>query len=281
MSETRRRKKPDLWEPKPFTAVPGPIPDGDLHIRTVGVAGMERSYWSPTQQPRGEDVPLLIAVHGLGTTGRHIALGTKLAERAPKAGFHVVFPDALERCWDDHGCGRRDGGDDGLFMRTLVDHLRRRKEISPDLPVVMTGLEMGANFVERVARAGLLDCAGIALVSGSARVASRERVPEPRQSSALLMMHGDLRNDRIGFRVHRTLNDTRGHELVPAQAVLSDWEQADADTDATVQEIRYRGGRGGWPGGKGRTRSRMHPAGSEGADATATVLDFAAALHVR
>jgi poly(3-hydroxybutyrate) depolymerase len=275
MSEPHRRKKPDIWEPKPFTAIPGPVPDGDLHIRTVGVAGLERSYWSPTQQPRGEDVPLLIAVHGLGMTGRHIALGTKLAERAPKAGFHVVFPDALERYWDDHGSGRRDGGDDALFMRALVDHLRRRKEISGE-QIVLAGLENGASFVERVARGGVLDCDGLMLVSGSARVASRQRVPEPRQSTAVLMMHGDVRNDRIGFRVHRSLSDTRGHELVPVEAVLADWQQANAAERLPVTDITLTGNGGGWPGGKGKIRSRLQAADPANADATSVLLDFAA-----
>jgi predicted esterase len=277
MPEPRRRKKPDIWEPKPFAAVPGPVPDGDLHIRTVGVAGLERSYWSPTQQPRGEDVPVLIVAHGLGLTGRHLALGTKLAERAPKAGFHVVFPDALERCWDDHGCGRRDGGDDALFMRALVDHLRRRKEISGE-KIILVGLEGGACFVERVARGGVLNCDGLVLVSGTARVASRERVPEPRQSTSVLMIHGELRNDRIGFRVHRTLNDTRGHELVPADTIASDWERANAASGRPVRNITLSGAHGGWPGGSGKLRSRLRVAGQGVPDATTAVLDFTEAV---
>lgn len=277
MPVPRRREKPEPWDPKPFTAVPGPVPDGDLHIRTVGVAGMERSYWSPTQQPRGTDVPLLIVLHDLGMIGRHMAIGTKLAERAPKAGLHVVFPDALERCWDDHGCGRRDGGDDALFMRALVDHLRRREEIG-DAPVLLAGLGTGACFAERIARSAVLDCAGMVLVSGSARLASRERVPQPRQEAALLMVHGDLRADRVGVRVHRSLTDTRGHGLVPAEQVLSDWEQANAGSHMPVEELRFSGRGGGWPGGRGKTRSHLRAGSSEQADATALVLEFAAAL---
>ncbi len=52
---------------------------------------MLRTFWlAPGPAPAA---PLLLAIHGLGMTGRDMAAFTGLDSRGPAAGFTTVFPD--------------------------------------------------------------------------------------------------------------------------------------------------------------------------------------------
>jgi len=165
-----------------------------------------------------------------------MAQWTRLGTRGPAAGFAVVFPDALERVWDDHGCGRRDGADDAAFAARLIEHLRR-KGAAGDRPAFLVGLSNGACFAERLARAALVDAGGIALICGTGRVASRKRVPAPLHATAVLAMLGTKDSSmpyaggastswvrgRAHQRVRLGLLETSDHEAVGADTLTADW----------------------------------------------------------
>jgi polyhydroxybutyrate depolymerase len=209
----------------------------ELQFRTIDIDGIERTYWVPSDQPRAP-APLLIAFHGLGMTGRKLALWTGLAERGPAAGFATAFPDALGRVWDDHGTVRRDGGDDIAFVDTLITRLRNTGAAG-GRPVFLVGLSNGAAFAERVARTAAVDLAGVALVAGTAREASRTRTPAPLRPVALVAILGTADKSfpfeggrsrskfrrQASLRVRLALADTSGHEVVAAQTLLDDWTQ--------------------------------------------------------
>lgn len=248
----------------------------ELQFRTVDVDRIERTYWLPEDQPRAP-APLLIAFHGLGMTGRGFALRTGLAERGPAAGFATVFPDALGRVWDDHGTVRRDGGDDFAFVQTLINRLRNTGACG-DQPVFLAGLDNGASFAERVARNAAVDVSGIALVAGTAREASHARTPAPLRPTAVLAILGTAdrslpqdsratrRRRRPPLRVRLALQDTSGHEQVPAQTLIDEWTAVNADagtppaTGSPPVVLHRTEGGGGWP---------------KQLDATALILDFA------
>lgn len=207
----------------------------ELQFRTIDIDGIERTYWIPDDQPRSP-APLLIAFHGLGMTGRRLALSTGLAQRGPAAGFATVFPDALGRVWDDHGTVRRDGGDDIAFVRTLITRLRNMGAAG-DRHVFLVGLSNGAAFAERIARTGALEVSGVALIAGTAREASRGPIPQPSQSAPVVAILGTgdasfpFKGGRsrskfrrqAGLRVRLALSDTSGHEVVGARTLMDDW----------------------------------------------------------
>ena len=209
----------------------------ELQFRTIDIDGIERTYWVPEDQPRAP-APLLIAFHGLGTTGRKLALWTGLAERGPAAGFATAFPDALGRVWDDHGTVRRDGGDDVAFLDTLITRLRNMGAAG-DRPVFLVGLSNGAAFAERVARIAAVDVAGVALVAGTAREANRVQTPTPLRPAAMVTILGTADKSfpfeggrsrsrfrrEASLRVRLALADTSGHEVVAARTLLDDWAQ--------------------------------------------------------
>jgi poly(3-hydroxybutyrate) depolymerase len=198
--------------------------DDHLQMRSIDVGGTERTFWIPDSRPRG-DVRLIMVFHDRGDTGLKLARRSGLPAVATAAGLNIIFPDALERIWDDHGSGRRDGADDDLFFTTLVDHLRRRGEFG-ELPPILLGYgENGAAFVERLAREGVHDMAGAILRGGTAREASRRLTPMPIRPIPLILIDPPRAGSRRpGLRTRLALNDVSGNGLVSAETLLADWE---------------------------------------------------------
>jgi len=166
-----------------------------LERGTLDVAGVRRSYWLA----RGPDAahladadgraPLLVVLHGSGTSGQNVATTfTGLARRGPAAGVSAVFPDGWKQVWHVTGTPLAEPAlDDAAFLRALVLHLQGTP--APQ-PVFLAGLSNGAGFAEHVARHGLLPLAGLFLAAGTIRAASREAVPVPRQRTAVTIMAG-------------------------------------------------------------------------------------------
>src|SRR6476646_8631966 len=74
------------------------LPHG-LQAGSIEVGGRRRTYsLAPASHPAA---PLLIALHGAGSTGLGMAALTGLAERGPAGGFACVFPDGWGGVWND------------------------------------------------------------------------------------------------------------------------------------------------------------------------------------
>ena len=162
---------------------------GGLERLALDVAGVRRTYWLARAPGSGRPAPLLMMLHGSGTSGRDIATTfTGLATRGPTAGVTVVCPDGWRGVW--HVTGTPPGQpdlDDVAFLRALTSRLQGE---APPQPVFLAGLSNGAGFAEHVARHGLLPIAGLFLVSGTIREASRQAVPVPAQRTAVTLMAG-------------------------------------------------------------------------------------------
>jgi polyhydroxybutyrate depolymerase len=177
-------------------AVMGSGTGGELERGTLEVAGVRRSYWLARgpQTPGargacGAPGPLLITVHGSGTTGRDVAtIFTGLASRGPAAGVMVVFPDGWHGVWH---IARPPPGepalDDAAFLTALAARMAGPAGAGP---VFLAGLSNGAGFAEHVARHGLLRLDGLFLVAGTLREFSRQAAPVPRQRLAVTIMAG-------------------------------------------------------------------------------------------
>lgn len=290
--------------------------------RTIVVGGSERAYWlaSPVH-PEG---PLLVVLHGSGIGGSRMAAWTGLADRGPEAGFTTVFPDAAgeltatgtlpHRMWDDTGAGRRDGLDDVAFIGSLIDRLVSGWQARPG-SIVLAGLSNGAFFAERLARHGLVPAAGIALVAGTARAASRTIRPRPALPAAVLCIAGT--HDRIARyeggratglmgnlarrRSRQVLLDGGGREAISVDTLAADWTAANgcepspsveaivdaagepagerltwsAPTRPPVIVYRVKGAGHGWPGGPQYAPAFLVGRIPRHVDATGIVLGFA------
>jgi len=273
--------------------------------------GALRTYWTAPQPAPG--APLLVVLHGSGINGPQMAAWTGLAVRGPAAGFATVFPDAIGENWDDTGCGRLDGVDDGAFVAGLIDLLVAEGTAMAGV-VFVAGLSNGAFFAERLARQGIVRATGIMLVSGTAREAGRQATPLPAHPSAMLCIEG-TRDPLVPYaggrasgpmawlarrRVRRSLVAT-DRKVVAVETLTADWAAANGCSAPPTNEVVVRepgglavgrrtwsaggrsrvvlyaieGGGHGWPGGPQYVPALFIGRIDRSLDATGILLDFA------
>jgi polyhydroxybutyrate depolymerase len=282
---------------------------------TLEVAGVERGYWlARAEAARG---PLLMALHGSGTSGRDIAtLFSGLATRGPAAGVTVVFPDGWDGVWH---IARPPAGepalDDAAFLAALAGQLA-----GPGVPVVLAGISNGGGFAEHMARHGLLPLAGLFLVAGTLREFSRQGCPVPRQKTAVTIMagtadplapyyggplaargmvgrtlrrrakrHGDLPAERRMAAVETVAGDWAAGNGIGGGPAVEQLPGVAGDPPATrltwaapgcppVVLYRIEGGGHGWPGGPQFLPARVVGPIPRHLDATGILLDMVRAV---
>ena len=115
--------------------------------------GRQRDYI--LRLPDGvERPPLILVLHGGGGRGRQIDRGTGLTQQATAQGFALVYPDAIDRQWND---GRGDPNsvehastvDDVGFLSALVADLATKGLIDPARVFVM-GVSNGGMMTYRM-----------------------------------------------------------------------------------------------------------------------------------
>jgi len=204
------------------------------------VGGHEHTYWQAPftdEAPRPDGpLPLLIGLHGFGSTGSRLGWWSGLGTRAPAAGFLAVFPDATGQVWDDHGTGRLDGRDDYQFLAALVDHLVETENADPER-IFITGVSTGATVTERLIRTGIVHARAAALVCGTARSASRDVTAIAVERMPLLMFAG-TRDPMVPYAggdptgvlgrvalhtVAKFLIDPSGHDSVGPERLAAEW----------------------------------------------------------
>ena len=139
--------------------------------------GLKRTYLIhiPSSHDKTKSMPLLIALHGGGGTGRHMVKLTlggfdKLSD---KEGFVVVYPDGIGKNWNDGRSGEETGYrahkeniDDVGFISALIDALIKKLDIDPKR-VYVTGMSNGAIMSYRLACELTEKIAAIAAVAGN------------------------------------------------------------------------------------------------------------------
>jgi polyhydroxybutyrate depolymerase len=300
-------------------------PPAHADRQTLEVRGRTRTYWVAPPVDCGDrdrgPSPLLLAFHGLGSFGSRMARWTGLDSRGPRAGFHCVFPDALD-VWDDHGCGHRDGGDDDAFVAALIEMLARTGAADPNR-IVLAGVSSGATYLERIVRNGVARVVGMALVAGTARVASSAAVPIAAGPTAtmfvagtddpLLPYEGGLPHGPMGRHalrlVRKRLVDATGHESEAPERLAAEWASVNGCSPVPSIEAMPRtrgefaidrltwepgtpegpgvvlhkihGGGHGWPGGRQYLPARLIGRIPQHLDGTGLVLNFARAAVER
>ena len=112
-------------------------------------------------------VPLLVALHGMGMATSDFAAKTGFTGLADANGFIVVYPDAfgVARAWNT-GISSGSGANDGAFLAALVDHFVKNYSVNP-AAVYFAGYDDGgtmaykfaAGYPEKLAAAGTVAAA--------------------------------------------------------------------------------------------------------------------------
>jgi len=205
---------------------------------TIGVGGLTRLYWlAPPPPGDNRGAPLLLVLHGAGGQGPGTAALTALDARGPAAGFVAVFPDGVNRVWNDsRGASqlrRREGVDDVAFLQALVSELASQGRARAT-GVYLTGISNGALMSEHIARHGLLPVAGIGLVAGPGTETSRAAMPRPANPARVILFSGTAdplvpyAGGPIGFgRLARRRGGTGRRGLaVAAEVSANEWAAA-------------------------------------------------------
>jgi len=135
--------------------------------------GLRRTYTLhvPSSLNGSTPVPLVLVLHGGGGAGPSTERMTGFSELADRRGFIVVYPNGVDRRWNDaRGEVARQDVDDVGFLTALVDHVRRTLPIDPRR-VYASGVSNGAMMSYRLACERSEIFAAIAPVAGA--------MPEP------------------------------------------------------------------------------------------------------
>lgn len=137
---------------------------------TLDVEGRSRSYeaYIPANIAGQKVSPLLIVLHGTGSTGQQMMALGRFKDHAEENGYVLVAPNALGRAFNE-GSGR--GGPDviGLndvaFIEALAKDVQQRADID-DTKMFIAGFSSGGSMAQRMALQSDYPWAAIAAVAG-------------------------------------------------------------------------------------------------------------------
>jgi polyhydroxybutyrate depolymerase len=283
---------------------------GATVVKSLEAGGETRTYRLRVPPRTGvarAPMALVLVFHGGGGDGRGTERLTRFSELADREGFLVVYPDGLERNWNDgreswvsntHRAGRDDLG----FVIALIDAIGREYPVDPRR-VFATGISNGAIFSHYLAANFAERIAAIAPVVGGIAEPFAPAFKPARPVAVLIIQGTDdpltpyngggiargargrilstdqairlwtVRNACQGGEQRRELPDTD-----PTDGCRVQWSQWSGCRDgADVQLYRMVGGGHTWPGGSQYLPERMIGKVCRDFDATETIWRFFAA----
>jgi len=267
---------------------------------TLKSGGDLRSYWlvRPEGIEKVKPTPLLLVLHGSAGSGEDMMTVTRRGfERlADKEKFVVVYPDALERRWNDQGGTVDDVG----FLLAIVDKLVADGLVDKNR-VYVAGISNGGMMAQRLACEQADRIAGIATVAGGLP-SGLTGTCKPARALPVLVIHGT--EDPIvpwaggavaGFEEFGKVlsaRDTAGFWAANNQCGTSGVIAAEPDRDpqdgtrvklevfascpagAAVKLAAIEGGGHTWPGGYQYLPERFIGKTSQDVDANALIWNF-------
>ncbi len=203
---------------------------GKPQLKELVVDGMTRRYYLYQPDSATLPAPLVLAFHGGGGT----AEGTDkcaggLAKLADEKGFIVVFPDAIDRHWND---GRPDlsksNHDDVGFISKVIDDLNTQKLINPKR-VYTTGISNGGFFSQYLAIQLPDKIAAVATVAASVSKTFLDLKVTPVPIMMLLGTKDTLVPWDGGKVGGKLLRKGRG-EVIPGRQALEFWLASNKNT---------------------------------------------------
>lgn len=148
---------------------------GSVKKFSLKSGGYERSYrlYIPANLDAAKKHPLFMVLHGGGGTGKGMRrlTGYCFEKRSAAQGGLVVYPDGLEKNWNDYRGDRsrraqRENIDDVAFLKAVVAEISARYPVDP-ARVYASGLSNGAMMSYTLACRAADVFAAVAAVAGS------------------------------------------------------------------------------------------------------------------
>lgn len=211
--------------------------------------------------PAGKRLPLVIAFHYAGATGREMESAVGLSPLADREGFVVLYPNAVapNHFW---ALTKRSHGDDLAITNNLLDHVEATVCIDPDR-VYATGVSNGGGMAARAGCALSDRIAAIAPVAGGYRGLTDPCKPD--RPVSVLEIHGTADtvvpyNGRrashagsvpayLAYWIRRDSCQGAARTKRPRGVLELDWRGCAQGT--AVRHLKLPGTTHGWPGSGG------------------------------
>ncbi len=272
--------------------------------------GVERTYLLhlPPAYDGEDALPMVFVFHGGGGEGEGMARVTHMSDVADERGFIAVYPDGIDKNWNDGRPEINPGIDDVGFISALINKLKSEYGIDAGR-IYSTGISNGGMFSFRLACELSDKIAAIAPVAALMGETLSQTCSPPRPVPVMLVMGTDdplvpWEGGKIGGeRIDRgralsepaTVSfwvDLNGCSDTPVVTYLPD--EAPADGTKVRREI-YAGGRDGtevvvlaveggghtWPGGEQYLRERVIGKTSRDFNAGEAIWDFCERFQLR
>jgi polyhydroxybutyrate depolymerase len=200
--------------------------------RTMSIGGVQRSYVIHLPpDSAGTPHPLLLLFHGGGGRGKGMARLTRIEPIADRAGFIVVYPDGIDRHWNDGRDTIKNKVDDIGFIATLIGSLEREYPIDRGR-VAAAGISNGAIFAERVG----CDLAGrVGTIAAVAGTLAADYAPDCHPARPLSVLQFDGTRDPIMPYAGGHVADFGGHgeggNVLSVDATAAFWSRIDGCGD--------------------------------------------------
>lgn len=263
-------------------------------------------YYLPTSYNAGQLVPLVIALHGGGGTGRTAMRGTNFNTLAEAQGFIVVYPDGIDG-WNDgrtFAANRVQDADDVGFINALLDEFVGRYAVD-ETRIFATGGSNGGMMSFRLACELTDRLAAVATAVANMPVELAEACAPSRPIPILMMMGtadplmpfdgGFVGLGRRGavISARDTVQFWLDHNMCTSEAQsvqLPDHDPTDntlvtlhaytnCERGSTVQWYLMEGGGHGWPGRPQQSSVSRSGHTVQDVNATQVVWDFFALVH--
>lgn len=256
---------------------------------SLQVSGLTRLYdlHVPSSYTREKPVPLVLAFHGAGGTGKAMEQLTELSQLAEQKGFIVVYPDAIDQHWDARRRSQPETSHDIGFISALIDQVGQAYSLDRSR-IYATGFSNGGMFAHRVA-CELSDKVVASAAVSATMPENLSRTCQPAQPISILLMHGT--NDPVvpygePGRALLSLADTvkfwSNHDRCSPQAVktvLPQASQVSLETyqqcanDTTVMLYTIEAGEHTWPNAQSGTIDTPNQFGQK-IDASTIIWEF-------
>lgn len=187
-----RSLRPGL-APRLQSRQPDPTPGQTVsHTITVNDVAREYNVYVPSTLDPNQPAPVVIALHGGQSSNIALQQRSGFDEIAEKEGFIVVYPNALQKNWND---GRPEGFnpatevDDVAFISNMITQLGEDYFIDPNQVFAM-GISNGGGMAHRLGMELSDQVAAIAPVAISIPKALAEQKLDPEKPVSVLMING-------------------------------------------------------------------------------------------
>lgn len=234
---------------------------------TLNHNGVDRDvvYYLPTTYSPGQQLPLLIVLHGLTQSGPGIMAITGFNEIAEQNQFIVCYPSGLNAAWNADMNLTVSTADDKGFIETLAQYFQTNFTTDP-LKQYLCGFSNGGFMSHKMACESSMCFAAIATVSGNMSDITYANC-NPQFTPAVLHIHGTA--DGVvpygggagtGVSVDQTMEKWRGFlscDVTPTVLTMPNTSLIDLSSPqrytytnciADLQHIKVNGGGHQWPG---------------------------------